>query len=98
TFGGFFGPDRFSDTVAKRSEASVDTIGHNWEMLRQRAEAEGLYFQPLTMPDGGPTHVLLWVARSDLATSANRSFGKRFLNIANPWSDSRLRKWNGYSQ
>jgi len=98
TFGGFFGPDKFDDTVAKRSEASVDTVGHNWEMLRQRAEAEGLYFQPLTMPDGRPTHVLLWVAKSDLATSANRSFSKRFLNIANPWSDSRLRNWNGYAQ
>jgi hypothetical protein len=97
-FGGFFGPEKFADTVAKHSEASVDTVGHNWEMLRQRAEAEGLYFQPLTMPDGRPTHVLLWVARSDLATSANRSFGKRFLNIANPWSDSRLRNWNGYAQ
>ena len=38
TFGGLFGPDQFSNTVAKRSMSSVDTIGHNWEMLRQRAE------------------------------------------------------------
>jgi len=98
TFGGFFGPDKFDDIVAKRTAASVDTIGHNWEMLRQRAEAEGLYFQPLTMPDGRPTHVLLWVSRSDLATQTGRSFSKRFLNIANPWSDLRLRNWNGYAQ
>jgi hypothetical protein len=98
TFGGFFGPDRFNSTVAKHSEASVDAIGHNWELLRQRAEAEGLYFQPLTMPDGRPTHVLLWVSRSDLSTAASRSFSKRFLNIANPWSDARLRNWNGYTQ
>jgi hypothetical protein len=98
TFGGLFGPDRFSETVEKRSMSSVDTIGHNWEMLRQRAEAEGLYFQPLTMPDGRATHVLLWISRSDLATQANRSFDQRFLNIANPWNDARLRNWNGYSQ
>jgi hypothetical protein len=98
TFGGFFGPEQFDDTVAKGLSASVDTIDHNWEMLRQRAEAEGLYFQPLTMPDGSPTHVLLWVSRSDLTTQAGRSFSKRFLNIANPWSDPRLRKWNGYAQ
>lgn len=98
TFGGLFGPDKFNDTVEKRSTASVDTIGHNWEMLRQRAEAEGLYFQPLNMPDGRPTHVLLWVSKSDLATQSGRSFSKRFLNIANPWSDLRLRNWNGYAQ
>ena len=99
TFGGFFGPDRFNDTVAVAlGGPSIDIIGHNWEMLRQRAEAEGLYFQPLTMPDGRPTHVLLWVSRCDLATPAGRSFGKRFLNIANPWSDARLRNWNGYTQ
>jgi hypothetical protein len=98
TFGGFFGPDRFNYTVAKHSETAVDAIGHNWELLRQRAEAEGLYFQPLTMPDGRPTHVLLWVSRSDLSTAASRSFSKRFLNIANPWSDARLRNWNGYTQ
>ena len=98
TFGGLFGPAKFSDTVEKRSMSSVDAIGHNWEMLRQRAEAEGLYFQPLTMPDGRATHVLLWISRSDLATQTNRSFEKRFLNIANPWNDGRLRNWNGYSQ
>lgn len=98
TFGGLFGPDKFSDTVERRSMSSVDAIGHNWEMLRQRAEAEGLYFQPLTMPDGRATHVLLWISRSDLATQTNQSFEKRFLNIANPWNDGRLRNWNGYSQ
>ncbi|MDX6498332.1 MAG: hypothetical protein QOG23_1592 [Blastocatellia bacterium] len=98
TFGGFLGPDKFNYIVENRSAASVDTIGHNWEMLRQRAEAEGLYFQPLNMPDGRPSHVLLWVSKSDLTTQAGRSFTKRFLNIANPWSDLRLRNWNGYAQ
>lgn len=98
TFGGLFGPDKFSGTVEKRLMGSVDTIGHNWEMLRQRAEAEGLYFQPLAMPDGHPSHVLIWIARSDLATQRNRSFDRRFLNIANPWNDKRLRNWNGYLQ
>jgi hypothetical protein len=98
TFGGLFGPDKFSDTVEKRSMASVDSMGHNWEMLRQRAEAEGLYFQPLNMPDGRATHVLLWISRSDLESNAGRVFGKRFLNISNPWNDVRLRNWTGYTQ
>jgi len=56
-------------------------------LLRQRAEAEGLYFEPLTMPDGQATHALLWVAKSDLAAQPSREFSKRFLNIANPWTD-----------
>ena len=98
TFGGLLGPDKFSETVQKRLMGSVDTVGHNWEMLRQRAEAEGLYFQPLAMPDGHPSHALLWISRSDLTTQANRSFDKRFLNIANPWDDGRLRNWNSYMQ
>jgi hypothetical protein len=98
TFGGFFGPDKFRETVEKQSMASIDTIGHNWEMLRQRAEAEGLYFQPLTMPDGRATHGLLWISRSELAAQAGRSFNRRFLNIANPWNDARLHSWNGYRQ
>jgi len=98
TFGGLFGPDKFSETVEKRLMGSVDSTGHNWEMLRQRAEAEGLYFQPLAMPDGHASHALLWVARSDLTTRGDRSFERRFLNIANPWNDSRLRNWNGYLQ
>jgi len=98
TFGGLFGPEKFSETVEKRSMGAVDTIGHNWEMLRQRSEAEGLYFQPLTMPDGRATHGILWISKSDLATQTGRSFSKRFLNIANPWNDARLRNWNGYTQ
>ncbi len=98
TFGGLLGSDKFIETVEKRSMTSVDMIGHNWEMLRQRAEAEGLYFQPLTMPDGRATHALLWISRSDLESQAGRSFTRRFLNISNPWNDARLRNWNGYSE
>jgi len=98
SFGGLFGPGKFSETVENHLMSSVDTTGHNWEMLRQRAEAEGLYFQPLAMPDGHATHVLLWIVRSELTTRGNRSFERRFLNIANPWNDSRLRNWNGYMQ
>jgi hypothetical protein len=98
TFGGLFGPDTFRDTVDKKSTKSIDIIGHNWEMLRQRAEAEGLYFEPLTMPNGTATHALLWAARTDLTAQPDRHFNSRFLNIANPWSDKALRNWTGYSE
>jgi len=97
-FGGLASPDTFSDTVTGRVAASVDNSGHNWELLRQRAEAEGLYFEPLTMPDGQPTHALLWIAKSDLSAQAGREFNNRFLNISNPWTDEQLRNWHGYSR
>lgn len=76
----------------------LDVRGHNWELLRQRAEAEGLYFEPLEMPDGGATHALLWVAREDVAARRARKFDGRFLNIRSPWGDQKLARWDGYSE
>jgi hypothetical protein len=82
----------------KQTTLTRDFRGHNWELLRQRAEAEALYFEPLELPDGSATHALLWVARPDLAARRERPFNSRFLNIANPWRDDRLRYWQGYTQ
>jgi len=96
--GGLASPDSFANIVTDRVAATVDNSGHNWELLRQRAETEGLYFEPLSMPDGQPTHALLWVAKPDLSAQTNREFDKRFLNIANPWTDQRLKNWSGYSR
>lgn len=98
TFGGLYGSDKFHDAVEKRSMKSIDIMGHNWELLRQRAESEGLYFEPLTMPNGTATHALLWISKEEMKTRAARDFDRRFLNIANPWNDARLRNWSGYSQ
>ncbi|HEV7682234.1 MAG TPA: hypothetical protein VGO68_08945 [Pyrinomonadaceae bacterium] len=75
-----------------------DTRGHNWELLRQRAEAESLVFEPLQMPDGSATHALLWIRKSDLKTNQGKPFTSRFLNIANPWADARLFNWQGYTE
>lgn len=89
--------DIFLQRVVEKQTTQVKDIrGHNWELLRQRAEAEKLYFEPLQLPDGSATHAILWVARPDLVTYRDRPFTSRFLNIANPWRDDRLRYWNGY--
>lgn len=82
----------------KQTSLTRDVRGHNWELLRQRAEAESLYFEPLQLPDGSATHAMLWVARPDLATNRERKFNSRFLNIATPWRDDRLRNWKGYTE
>ena len=50
------------------------------------------------MPDGQATHALLWIAKSELTQQPQRRFHDRFLNIGDPWSDDRLRNWNGYSR
>ena len=82
----------------KNIEKINDVRGHNWELLRQYAEAAGLYFEPLEMPDGSPTHALLWTTEGDLQNDKNREFDARFLNIKNPWRDARLQNWNGYTE
>jgi hypothetical protein len=81
---------------AKKSTATKDYRGHNWELLRQQAEAASLHFEPLLMPDGTATHAMLWVAKPDLLKFRDTKYHGRFLNIANPWADKRLLNWNGY--
>ncbi len=95
TFGGLLGDLNLQRYNEKQLTQAQDERGHNWELLRQRAEAESLYFEPLQMPDGSTTHALLWVAKPDLEARRNQPYDKRFLNIANPWSDKRLATWPG---
>jgi hypothetical protein len=97
-FGGLVDDSRLLGYYNKRTAQTRDERGHNWELLRQRAEAESLYFEPLIMPDGSATHALLWVAKPDLIRNQGASYSGRFLNIANPWTDKRLLNWNGYVQ
>jgi hypothetical protein len=96
TFGGLVDDVNLRNYYAKKTTQVRDERGHNWELLRQRAEAESLYFEPLTMPDGSATHALLWVAKSDLVKQQGAAYKGRFLNIANPWTDKRLLNWRGY--
>lgn len=98
TLGGIVDDIHLQRVYEKQTTLTRDVRGHNWELLRQRAEAESLYFEPLQLPDGSATHALLWVARPDLVTNRERRFNSRFLNIANPWRDDRLRYWQGYTE
>ncbi|MCA1850377.1 MAG: hypothetical protein LC672_04875, partial [Acidobacteria bacterium] len=97
-FGGFVEAGYLQRVYQNQTTQWLDTRGHNWELLRQRAEAEGLYFEPLQLPDGNATHALLWVARTDLEGNRARPFDGRFLNIANPWRDRKLDNWQGYTE
>lgn len=95
-FGGLVDDSRLQGYYARKTTQTRDERGHNWELLRQRAESESLYFEPLTMPDGSATHALLWVSKRDLVKQQGSRYSGRFLNIANPWTDKRLLDWKGY--
>ncbi|HEX8457958.1 MAG TPA: hypothetical protein VF656_11725 [Pyrinomonadaceae bacterium] len=98
TFGGLIDDLYLSRVYDKQNSQWLDTRGHNWELLRQRAEAEGLYFEPLELPGGHATHALLWIARADVDAKRSHAYGDRFLNLSNPYGDKRLRDWRGYTE
>ena len=99
TLGGLVTAERLPEAYLKNRVQTEETRGHNWELLRQRAEANGLYFDPLGFARSR-THALLWVAREDLSPSGvpAHSWDSRFLGIADPFNDSRLKNWTGYTQ
>ncbi|HTH51777.1 MAG TPA: hypothetical protein VL501_07585 [Pyrinomonadaceae bacterium] len=82
----------------KELERTRDERAQNWELLRQMSERQGLFFQPLKMPDGTARHAIVWIAEEDLAENHGRKFDGRFLNIKDPWSDKSLREWKGYKE
>jgi hypothetical protein len=98
TFGGLVDDLSLQRYYERSTTQQKDERGHNWELLRQRAEAESLYFEPLQLPDGSTTHALLWIAKRDLGKKPTKPFSGRFLNISDPWSDKRLINWKGYSE
>jgi hypothetical protein len=91
--GGLVSAGKLPDAYMKERTRDTETRGHNWEMLRQRAEMNGLYFEPLGL-NGASTHALLWIAAEDLGS--DRPFDAQFLGIADPYRDSRLKDWHGY--
>jgi len=99
TLGGLVTTERLPEAYLKNRVQTQETRGHNWELLRQRAEANGLYFDPLGFARSR-THALLWIAREDVAPSGDppRKWDGRFLGIADPFNDSRLKNWTGYTE
>lgn len=98
TFGWHMQSENLGRVYDKETAATRDYRGHNWELLRQYSEAQGLYFEPLQMPDGSARHAIVWVSASDLQANKGKSFEKRFLNFSNPWTDNSLIEWKGYSE
>ncbi len=85
-FGGLVREQQLAKYYDKKTSQKQQNRGHNWELLRQRAELNGLIFEPLALESGTPGEALLWIARSDLDSRDGRKFDGQFLSIANPWS------------
>jgi hypothetical protein len=96
--GGFVEDDYAEDAWRKRRTELAEMRGHNWELLRQRAEEEGLYFEPLRFAREEPAFAMLWVAQDEIRHSDPRRFDNRFLGISDPFRDERVRNWTGYSE
>lgn len=96
-FGGLVDDARLPEASQRERSRTEQMRGHNWELLRQRAESNGLYFEPLGL-SGSYTHALLWIAREELASGAGRHFDGQFLDIDDPWHDPRVLNWKGYVQ
>jgi hypothetical protein len=97
-FGGLVREQQLSKYYDKRTSQIQETRGHNWELLRQRAELNGLIFEPLALESGTPSEALLWIARSDLKARAGKHYEGQFLSIVDPWTDDRLMHWTGYTE
>ncbi|HTB13568.1 MAG TPA: hypothetical protein VK752_18445 [Bryobacteraceae bacterium] len=96
--GGLVADEYLEKDHEKQRIKETETRGHNWELLRQRAEESGLYLEPLQPAAPSASLAILWVAQPDLEEGAGRTFDGQFLNISNPFADERLRHWNGYSE
>lgn len=98
TFGGLVREQQLSKYYEKQASRLEETRGHNWDLLRQRAELNGLIFQPLALSSETPSEALLWISRGDLEHRAGHRFDGQFLGIGNPWTDDRLLHWTGYTE
>lgn len=92
--GGLVSEQRLPEAYMKQRTRDDEDRGHNWELLRQKAESDGLYFQPVG-PGPEPTLALLWIASEDLRNPP-RHYDGQFLGFANPYNDGRLLHWTGY--
>ena len=93
--GGLLSQQKIPAAYMKERTRTEEMRGHNWELLRQRAEADGLYFDPFGI-DGSSTHALLWIAAGEV--QRKHKFDGQFLGISDPYGDPRLLNWKGYRQ
>jgi len=96
TFGWYMQSENLGRVFDKELAKTRYYRGHNWELLRQYTEAQGLFFDPIEMSDGSARHAIVWASASDIQANKGKKFDKRFLNIRSPWGDEKLLNWKGH--
>ena len=75
TLGGLVTTERLPDAYLKNRIQTEETRGHNWELLRQRAEANRLYFDPLGFSPLPNASFVVGRARGSVCRTANLTSG-----------------------
>ena len=96
--GGFVRNSQLGEVYESQRTQAQMSRQHNWEVLRQKAEQNGLHFQPLAFGQELPGDALLWIAKEDLENGSPRRFDASLLSLSDPWRDEHLRRWKGYSE
>ncbi len=90
-------PDEYLDRAFLKSHTrQMEDRAANWDLLRQKAEENGLYFQPVSLAGLPESWAILWLDQNDIGSE--REFDSQFLNISDPFRDGSLKKWKGYSE
>lgn len=95
---GGFASERQAAQLGQDSSFAEERIrSRNWEMLRQCADRTGLRFEPLNLASDSQRYAMLWFPLGELHHPADTSLGAvwKLLNIKSPWTDDRLKNWNG---
>lgn len=97
--GGLVTGKDLASTGAEVEFAQERTRSRNWEVLRQCAERTGLIFEPLRLAGGPARYGILWFPSGTAAPSPGSSLRPiwKLLNLRNPWTDHRLKNWQGPS-
>lgn len=82
----------------KERASRIQYRQHNWELLRQKAEENGLYFQPLELSFSKDANALLWAERYPRDPRQHLGFNSQLLGIGNPFEGDWLEKWKGYTE
>lgn len=96
--GGFVSERYLQVAWNKQNHQSSLNRGHNWELVRQKAEENHLRFQPLSLAGQKDNFALLWMGPPPPLTAAPKSFDGKFLGISNPFAQASSCRSGAYTQ
>jgi hypothetical protein len=98
--GGLMTEKGLDGVTAARDAARSQSVGRNWELVRNSAERVGLIFEPLSLVNAAEEYAVLWfpVGTEFAAPGVSLKSTWKLLHLSDPWNDSRLKNWNGYSE